>query len=57
MKRIIVERKFKMIAKTIFVFVTLFALTLANAPEVTDADFDVRVREADNTLVMFYAPW
>lgn len=46
-----------MLAKSFIVFVTLVGLTLAGAPDITDENFNQRVHEFDNTLVMFYAPW
>lgn len=47
-----------MLFKSVFVFVTLFAFTLASdVLDLSDDDFNTRVAEADTTLVMFYAPW
>lgn len=47
-----------MLFKSAFVFVTLFALTLASdVLDLNDADFNTRVAETETTLVMFYAPW
>lgn len=46
-----------MLAKSVVVIVTLFGLALAADIDIVDDNFDARVREAENTLVMFYAPW
>lgn len=47
-----------MLLKSVFVFVTLFAFSLASEVlEIGDDDFNTKVAETDTTLVMFYAPW
>lgn len=47
-----------MLLKSVFVFVTLFACSLASdVLELGDDDFNTRVAETETTLVMFYAPW
>lgn len=47
-----------MIIKTLFAFVTLFGISLANdVLDLGDDDFNTKVAEAETTLVMFYAPW
>lgn len=47
-----------MLFKLVFVFVTLFAFSLASdVLELGDDDFNTRVAETETTLVMFYAPW
>ena len=47
-----------MLFKSVFVFVTLFAFTLASdVLDLSDDDFNTRVAETETTLVMFYAPW
>lgn len=47
-----------MLFKTAFVFVTLFAFSLASdVLELNDDDFNTRVAETETTLVMFFAPW
>jgi len=47
-----------MLFKSVFVFVTLFAFSLASdVLELSDDDFNTRVAETETTLVMFYAPW
>lgn len=41
-------------------FLTVFAGCLAKEEDVlelTDSDFESRLREIDTALVMFYAPW
>lgn len=47
-----------MLFKSAFVFVTLFAFSVASdVLDLSDNDFNTRVAEAETTLVMFYAPW
>lgn len=47
-----------MLFKSIFVFVTLFGISLASdVLELGDDDFSTRVAETETTLVMFFAPW
>lgn len=47
-----------MLLKSVVVFVTLFAFSLASdVLEIGDDDFNTRVSESETTLVMFYAPW
>lgn len=47
-----------MLLKSVFVFVTLFAFSLASdVLEIGDDDFNTKVSETETTLVMFYAPW
>lgn len=46
-----------MLAKSVIVIVTLFGLAFAADIDIVDDNFEARIREADNTLVMFYAPW
>lgn len=47
-----------MLFKSVIVFVTLFAFSLASdVLDLSDDDFNSKVAEADTTLVMFYAPW
>lgn len=46
-----------MLAKSVVVIVTLLGLALAADIDIVDDNFDARVREAENSLVMFYAPW
>lgn len=47
-----------MLLKSVVVFVTLFAFSLASdVLELGDDDFNTRLAETETTLVMFYAPW
>lgn len=47
-----------MFLKSVVVFVTLFAFSLASdVLEIGDDDFSSRLAETETTLVMFYAPW